>query len=329
MTSNNTLSRRSRRVASTADVSTDTGRSRGDVSRTQQATCPECGGRIVDDNQHADRACRECGLVIEAGQLDHGPEWRNHEGDPETNRERTGAPITELQHDRGLSTKIGWQNKDAYGQALEPNQRAKMKRLRTWDERFRSRDSQDRNLKQAFGEIDRMASALGLPQMTRELAARLYRSAITEGLLPGRCIESVASGCLYAAARNTDAPRSLDEIATVSRVERLRIQRAYRYVARELGLGVQLADPETYVTRFRSKLEFDEEVEYVARELIESAVEHNVHSGRSPLSIAAGALYAAARLTNTDTTQAAVSEASTVSEVTIRDRYQEILEVHR
>ncbi|MFC6838201.1 transcription initiation factor IIB [Halomarina ordinaria] len=289
--------------------------------------CPECGGRVTTDERRADRSCADCGLVLETERVDPGPEWRTFPEVDDDTRSRVGAPVTGRYHDRGLSTTIGWKDADAFGQTLSGRQRAKMNRLRTWDERFRSKDAHERNLKQALGEVDRMASALGLPRATREVAASLYRTALSNDLLPGRCIEGVASACLYAAARQTESPRGLDELATVSRVERLRIQRAYRYVVRELDLAVAPADPLTYLRRFHSALGFDDEVEHVARDLIEVATDHNVHSGKSPLSLAAGALYAAARLTNTETTQAEVSEASGVSTVTIRDRYREILAV--
>ncbi len=75
-----------------------------------------------------------------------------------------------MMHDKGLSTNIDWRDKDAYGNSLSSNQRQKMQRLRKWNERFRTRDSKERNLKQALGEIDRMASALGLPENVRETA---------------------------------------------------------------------------------------------------------------------------------------------------------------
>ncbi len=73
----------------------------------------------------------------------------------------------------------------------------------------------ERNLKQALGEIDRMASALGLPDNVREMAAVIYRRALNEDLLPGRSIEGVATPALYAAARQAGVPRSLDEITEV------------------------------------------------------------------------------------------------------------------
>jgi len=48
-----------------------------------------------------------------------------------------------MMHDKGLSTNIGWQDKDAYGKSLSSRQREKMQRLRTWNERFRTRDSRN------------------------------------------------------------------------------------------------------------------------------------------------------------------------------------------
>jgi transcription initiation factor TFIIB len=201
-----------------------------------------------------------------------------------------------------------------------------MQRLRTWNERFRTRDSKERNLKQALGEIDRMASALGLPENVRETASVIYRRALDENLLPGRSIEGVSTSALYAAARQAGTPRSLDEIATVSRVDKDEIARTYRYVVRELGLEIQPADPESYVPRFASDLGLSEEVQRQARELLVSAKEQGVHSGKSPVGLAAAAVYASSLLANEKVTQSEVSEVANISEVTIRNRYHELLE---
>jgi len=148
-----------------------------------------------------------------------------------------------MMHDKGLSTNIGWQNKDAYGNSLSSNQRQKMQRLRKWNERFRTRNSKERNLKQALGEIERMSSALGLPKEVRETASVIYRRALSEDLLPGRSIEGVATSALYAAARQMQTPRSIDEVANVSRIDAMEFKRTYRYIVRELGLEVAPADP--------------------------------------------------------------------------------------
>ncbi|MFB6160622.1 MAG: transcription initiation factor IIB family protein [Haloferacaceae archaeon] len=291
-----------------------------------RTACPECGGDLVTDEEHGERVCSDCGLVVEVDNIDHGPEWRAFDSSERDTKSRVGAPTTEMMHDRGLSTNIGWQDKDAYGKTLSSRQREKMQRLRTWNERFRTRDSKERNLKQALGEIDRMASALGLPENVRETASVIYRRALDDDLLPGRSIEGVATSALYAAARQAGTPRSLDEISNVSRVEKMELTRTYRYIVRELKLEVEPADPEQYIPRFVSDLDLSEETGRQARSLIRDAKDTGILSGKSPVGLAAAAVYAAALLTNEKVTQSEVSEVANISEVTIRNRYKELLE---
>jgi len=292
----------------------------------EHEVCPECGGRLTSDEARGETVCADCGLVVEEDEIDPGPEWRAFDSRERDSKSRVGAPTTQMMHDKGLSTNIGWQDKDAYGRTLSSSQRQKMQRLRTWNERFRTRDSKERNLKQALGEIDRMASALGLPENVRETASVIYRRALEDDLLPGRSIEGVASSSLYAAARQAGTPRSLDEVSRVSRVDRMELTRTYRYVVRELNLEVKPADPESYVPRFVSDLDLSDESERRARQLLEAAREEGLMSGKSPVGLAAAAVYAAALLTNEKVTQSAVSEVADISEVTIRNRYKELLE---
>ena len=171
-----------------------------------------------------------------------------------------------------------------------------------------------------------MASSLGLPENVRDMASVIYRRALNDDLLPGRSIEGVATAALYASARQTGTPRSLDEISDVSRVDKMELTRTYRYIVRQLGLEVQPADPVSYLPRFTSELNLSEEAERRARELLQAAKKDGLHSGKSPVGLAAAAIYAAALLTNEKVTQSEVSEVTDVSEVTIRNRYKELLE---
>ncbi|MBC9986419.1 transcription initiation factor IIB 2 [Haloferax sp. Atlit-47N] len=295
--------------------------------RDETQVCPECSGHLVTDEEHGETICEDCGLVVEDTVVDRGPEWRAFDSAERDSKSRVGAPTTKMMHDKGLSTNIGWQNKDAYGKSLSPRQREQMQRLRTWNERFRTRDSKERNLKQALGEIDRMASALGLPENVRETASVIYRRALNDDLLPGRSIEGVATSALYASARMAGTPRSLDELEKVSRVDKMELTRTYRYIVRELKLEIKPADPEQYVPRFASELGLSDEAERQARQLLRDAKETGIHSGKSPVGLAAAAVYAAALLTNEKVTQSEVSTVADISEVTIRNRYKELLEV--
>jgi len=302
------------------------GREQEDAESEATDACPECGAGLVTDEGRAETVCSECGIVIEEDLVDRGPEWRAFDAKEKDEKSRVGAPTTQTMHDKGLSTTIGWRNEDAYGRALSARKRERMKRLRTWDERFRTKTARERNLKQALGEIDRMASALGLPETVRETASVIYRRALEDDLLPGRSIEAMATASLYAAARQANTPRSLDECAKVSRVDQQSFARAYRYIVSELGLAVEPAAPESYLPRFISDLDLSDEVERLARDLLSAAKNESVHSGKSPVGLAAAAIYAAALLSNERVTQSAVGEATEVSEVTIRNRYKELLD---
>ncbi|MFC7141985.1 transcription initiation factor IIB family protein [Halosimplex aquaticum] len=299
---------------------------RQQTESTDERVCPECAGSLVSDDTRGETVCEDCGLVVDEDEIDPGPEWRAFNSSEKDDKSRVGAPTTNMMHDKGLSTNIGWQNEDAYGNSLNSNQRQKMQRLRTWNERFRTRDSKERNLKQALGEIERMGSALGLPENVRETASVIYRRALDEDLLPGRSIEGVASSAVYGAARMASTPRSIDEIVAVSRIDEMEFQRTYRYIVRELGLEIEPADPASYVGRFASDLDLSDEAERRARELLDTAKDQQVHVGKSPVGLAAAAVYAAPLLCNEKITQAEVSEVADISEVTIRNRYQELLE---
>src|SRR3989442_5572359 len=80
-----------------------------------------------------------------------------------------------MAHDKGLSTSIGWRNKDAYGRQIPHKSRAQIYRLRKWQHRIRTSKSGERSLAQGLTEINTMASKMGLPRHVRENAAVLYR----------------------------------------------------------------------------------------------------------------------------------------------------------
>jgi len=245
-----------------------------------QSVCPECGSRqLVHDYERAELVCQNCGLVLDEEFIDRGPEWRAFDHDQRMKRSRVGAPMTFTIHDKGLSTMIDWRNRDSYGRAISSKNRAQLYRLRKWQLAF------------ALSELDRMASALGLPRNVRETAAVVYRDAVDKNLIRGRSIEGVAAAALYAACRQCSVPRTLDEIAEVSRVSRKEIGRTYRFISRELGLKLLPTSPIDYVPRFCSGLNLKGEVQSRAVEILRQAGERELTSGRGPTGVAAAAIY--------------------------------------
>ncbi|WP_227379273.1 transcription initiation factor IIB [Haladaptatus halobius] len=289
--------------------------------------CPECGSKnLVNSADQSELVCDDCGLVVEEDHVDRGPEWRAFNHSERQSKSRVGAPTTQTMHDKGLTTTIDWKNQDAYGRSLSSEKRSQMHRLRKWQERIRTKDAGERNLQFALSEIDRMASALGVPRSVREVASVIYRRALSEDLIRGRSIEGVATSTLYAACRQEGIPRSLEEVAEVSRVNQKEIGRTYRYISQELGLEMKPVDPKQYVPRFCSDLSVSEEVQSKANEIIDTTAEQGLLSGKSPTGYAAAAIYAASLLCNEKKTQREVADVAQVTEVTIRNRYQEQIE---
>jgi len=289
--------------------------------------CPECGSRRLEyDYERGELVCMNCGLVVDEDLIDMGPEWRAFDHEQRMKRSRVGAPMTYTIHDKGLSTMIDWRNRDSYGKSISPATRAQLYRLRKWQRRIRVSNATERNLAFALSELDRMASALGLPRNVRETAAVIYRKAVEKNLIRGRSIEGVAAASLYAACRQCNVPRTLDEIAEVSRVSRKEIGRTYRFIARELKLKLLPTSPIDYVPRFCSALGLSSKVQQKAIEILKQAQEKELTSGRGPTGVAAAAIYISSVLCGERRTQREVAEVAGITEVTIRNRYKELAE---
>lgn len=139
-------------------------------------------------------------------------------------------------------------------------------------------------------------------------------------------MESVAAGALYAACRRHEVPRTLDELSEASGIDKKEIGRTYRFVTRELGLSIMPSNPIDYVSRFASALKLTPESQSRAIKILEQAQAHELTSGRGPTGIAAAALYVSALIHNERRTQREVADVAGVTEVTIRNRYKELLE---
>lgn len=119
-------------------------------------------------------------------------------------------------HDYGLSTVIGY--KDARGNHLSAEKHKTFGRLRRHHSIAQTRSKRERNLSFALGELNRMCSALGLPNSTKEIASTIHRRAVQENLLQGRGIERMAAAALCAACKIAGTPRPDSEILNVTRL---------------------------------------------------------------------------------------------------------------
>jgi transcription initiation factor TFIIB len=270
--------------------------------------------------------CEDCGLVHSEKHIDRGPEWRAFDADQKKKRTRTGAPMTYMIHDKGLSTMIDWKNRDIFGKEIPAKLRGQIYRLRKWQSRIRVSDATERNLTFALSELDRMASNLDLQKNFRECAAKIYRDAVEAHLIRGRSIEGVTAASLYAACRMYKVPRTLNEIAEVARVNKKEISRSFRFISNELELNLNPTKPIDFLTRFISELELTTKCQKMAKIIIRMAERRGLTSGRGPTGVCAAAIYASSIITNERRTQRSIARVSCVTEVTVRNRFSELVE---
>jgi len=287
--------------------------------------CKSCGSaNLTRHFERAEVVCNDCGVVNEESLIDPGQEWRSFDREDGHKKARTGAPATVMLSDRGLTTEIGWRDRDTYGKSIPSQNRAQLYRLRKWQKRIRASNSAERNLSYALGNLDHLSYALGLPPNVRNTAAMVYRRAVTNNLVRGRSIDGVVAACVYAASRQCGTPRSLTEIAEKTRISRKEVGRVYRFVARELSVKTLPVAPRDYVHRFSAELHLRIATEKRATALLAEVLKKDLTSGCGPMCVAAAAIYIACLLMGEKRTQREVASVARITEVTIRSRYKDI-----
>ena len=274
--------------------------------------CPECGGNVISLNQIGEIVCSQCGLVFKERSvvLSHSDK-RAYTSQEKNQREHTGAPISSLLPDIGLSTVI-----DRKG-ISDPD----LKRAVKWNTRI---TWEKRNLLIATTELKRICSNLNLPNHIKLEAIKLYKDAFKRKLLMGRSINSMIAASIYLAIRLKKIPRTLQEILDESSENEKDIRRCYRVLIRELNIKSPNTKPSALIPSYLATLKLDSDIEINSTKIVNAYSERFSTSGKDPKGIVAGAIYLACRLKGLELTQKEIAEVVGVTEVTLRSRYKEL-----
>ena len=278
--------------------------------------CPRCRGSVV--TAEIEDVCTKCGMVIreQEASLDYekyGDENSTH-----------GMPGSKLFQDATVINRI---NKDSAGNNLSGEMRKTMDRLRTWNSRAQKNTSTARNFQKAFTDLNKLCDKLTIPKNVKERSAEIYKDAIDRKLIRGRTITVMIASCLYAAVRETLTPRTLNDVAENSNTNKKEISANYRLIVKEMNLVMPIPDSVQYVSRIASMTDppLTEPVKRYAVNLLNEAKKKLVSQGKDPIGFAASALYVASVVLGYNTTQRSVSVAANITEVTIRNRYKDLL----
>ena len=272
---------------------------------------------VVTDSDRGEVFCGGCGLVLVQNLDDTSHENRSYSSEDFMKNARTGPATSLTMFDRGLSTVIGT-NKDSSGNSLSSKTKYEFNRLRTWDQRSKSRTTS--SLSKAFTLLHGMKTKIGVPNNVVENAAYIYRKAVNAKLTRGRTMASLISASLYASCRQNNIPRTLDDIAAAGNVERRILSRDLRTIIRKLGLNLNQYDTASFIVKISNNMNLREKTKRDAFDILKRCEDEKITAGKHPVAQAAASLYIACIINGEKVSQKKFSIESGVSDVTIRNR---------
>lgn len=285
------------------------------ISKCQLDTCKT--HPTITDSERGEIVCGGCGLILVQNISDTSYESNSYTLEDFMKQTRTGPATSLTMYDKGLSTVIGT-NKDFSGNTLPNKIKYEFNRLRTWDQRSKSRKTA--TLSKAFTLLHGMKTKLGIPDNVVENAAYIYRKTVSAKLTRGRTMVSLVSASLYAACRENNIPRTLDDIADAGNVERRILSRDLRTIIKKLGLNLNQYDITSFISKISNNMNLKEKTKRDAFDILKRCEKEQITAGKHPVAQAAASLYISCIMNGEKISQKKFSIESGVSDVTIRNR---------
>ncbi len=289
--------------------------------------CPVCGSsNLIYFPERGEIVCAECGVVVEDKMIDKRPEWRAFTHEQLLRRKRTGPPGTFSIHDKGLTTTIDSSNRDYQGRRLSFREKIRVKRLIICQKRMRAASTEEKKLIEILSRLNHLTSTFQLPATVNETAAIILRKAIKARMIRGKIYDDYIAAAIYLACRKLKISRTLDEIAKTINVPRKKVAQQYRKLVTLLRKKPPPSNPVNYVPKLLNMLNLPAYVQTKAAEILSLARERGITSGKGPIGLAAAAIYIASVLMDEKRTQREVADAAGITEVTVRNRYKELID---
>ena len=265
--------------------------------------CPSCGSSaVLQDHLRAESICTRCGLIIVEKMLEAGPEWRYEPG-KDTGRADTGAGIDITQHDLGLGTRLG------AGGDLSPSWRARLRRLRMWQDRSRASTYEEKSLREALIELDKLCEDFALPKGVKSEISLLYRKVKAGKLALGRNTWQILAALTFITCRSRGIPRTEREVVRVL-MRRVDMQEKFalrglrqliKLFINKMKLSMPRLTPDDLLDKFASKINLPKQTIAHAQKICNTLPEKLKHT-KLPTLLAAAVLYVAAKETDVDVT---------------------------
>ena len=277
--------------------------------------CPECGGGTLIFLERGEEVCKKCGLVVNEQVLDNSHSGvRAYNKSEKDKKERTGSPISILMPDMSLTTILD--TKKIKNQNLK--RAAKWNTHLSWEKR---------NMLIAITELKRIGSNLNFPERVKKAAVYLYKEVFKKNLLRGRSIGGMITACAYYVCKQERVPITLQEILDEASMQDNVVKKCYKILIKELKLKNHCIDPISLIPKYCSDLNLDISLEIIILKILHQYIKKSDTCGKDPKGLCAGAIYLVTKIKNAGITQKQISNTVGVTEVTLRSRYKEFLQI--
>jgi len=287
--------------------------------------CPDCrdpNPNIIEEFGSGDLVCGTCGLVLGDRVVDTRSEWRTFANDEGDDPSRVGAASDPLMEGiEQLDTVISFRDGGS-GIARE------LQRAASRSQSSRS----ERNILTAFRDISSWCDQFSLPKTISDIAKQLYKRSDEEKLLRGKPLDAVIAACIFIACRQAHVPRTFREICTLTHVSKKVLGQCYKALEQAFNLSPGATHnsnsnstptgPENLLVRYCNHLDLPPNVQSICSDIIVAARKHGIADGRSPVSIAGGAIYFTCLLLAKQKSVRDISAVAGVSEGTIKLVYR-------
>lgn len=273
---------------------------------------------LIFDRERGEVICADTGEVVDEDRVSLKPDWRVYTPEEWNRRVHTSA-ITHTVHDSGLSTEIDL--------SIGYKERDKNKRLAQLQKKNRV-DRSSRKTVEALTYLNKICSYLTLPKQVRETSAMILKRVLSTMQPKISRLQVLAVVSVVLAARKHGVPVRIREVISRFGID----EEEYWKIASEIYVNVDLnefkayVDPRKFLPQIVSNLGLSQQVYMLSAKLIDALKRSGLTEGKDPAGIAAAVVYIASIILDEKKTQKQVAQAANVTEVTIRNRYRDILD---
>ncbi len=284
--------------------------------------CPNCDSfDIREDEKRAETFCFDCGAVLEEMKIAEGRGIFIGE-DEDGNSKIHDYPTDSSRFDKGLGSEIGNKYEIRYskwgpyrGKILAKKHRsAKLPKVKIV------------NQIKGANMINELFAENRLSGKIQRRAVQIFKNASEEGLIKGRALNAVIAASVYASHREVGEVTDFDLLEDKFGVEEREINMSYKILIRETNLvpGDARDLYESSINNMIEEFDIPSDGEKYAFDVYSKIKPHI--SGRKPGTIAAAITYMTLMEVGMARTQKQVSEAAGVTDVSLRNNRDFILD---